>query len=302
MRTKPSLRSRLLEWLLWRLNTKAQFARVEGLRKRVVKARPRDPRPPRSLYRRFRVSETMQDAHRVFTLAPRKRPVNLHVVYLHGGAYVAEIMPAQWRMMARLLHQLDAAITVPLYPLAPEHTCPEVLAFAQSVYKTVWHSAGGLPVVLLGDSAGGGMAVALSQQLRNTATPQPASLVLLSPWLDVTCSDPSQPALEGVDPLLAMPGLQEEGRWYAGKLDPTDPAVSPIFGDLRDLPPTLVLTGTHDLLNADAHRLQAKLANLPSSLTVSEYKDMLHVWPAMPIPEAKQAIEEVAAYLRKLAR
>lgn len=301
MRTKPSLRSRLLEWLLWRLNTKSRLASVKGLRDQVLSSRPRNPRPPRSVYRRLRVEESTQDGQLVITLSPRKRPARLHVIYLHGGAYVSEVMPVQWKMMARLLQRIDATVTVPLYPLAPEHTCPEVLAFTHEVYRRVLDQAGDKPVVLLGDSAGGGMAIALSQGMRDREIPQPASLILLSPWLDVTCSDPSQEALEKVDPLLARPGLQEEGLWYAGALAPTDPAVSPIFSDLRDLPPMLVLTGTHDLLNADVHRLQAKMADLPSWLTVSEYKDMLHVWPAMPIPEAAEALDEIAAYLSKIA-
>ena len=302
LHTKPSLLSRLLEWLLWRLPAKKRFADVRGLRERVLSERPRDPRPPRSLYRRFRVEESMHDGQRVFTLSPRERAVQLHVIYLHGGAYVAEMMPVQWKMMARLLERLDASITVPLYPLAPEHTCLEVLAFARSVYSTVLDGAGNLPAVLLGDSAGGGMALAISQSLREADRQQPAALVLLSPWLDVTCADPRQEALNKVDPLLAPPGLQEEGIWYAGALSPTDPKVSPIFGDLRELPPMLVLTGTHDLLNADAHRLREAMAGAPpSQLRFSEYEGMLHVWPAMPIPEAGKALDEVAAYLKIVA-
>ncbi|MGI4831496.1 MAG: alpha/beta hydrolase, partial [Janthinobacterium lividum] len=123
MRTKPSVRSRLLEWLLWRLPLKSEFAKTDGLRNRVLKSRPKSPRPPRSFYRRFKVEETMQDGQRVFTLSPRKGPAKLHVLYLHGGAYVYQIMGTQWRMMAQLLKRMDLAITIPLYPLAPEHTC-----------------------------------------------------------------------------------------------------------------------------------------------------------------------------------
>lgn len=300
MRTKPSVRSRLLEWVLWRLRLRKEFEQVDALRGRVLKSRPRNPRPPRSFSRRFRVADTTLHGQRIFTLSPRNRPAKLHVLYLHGGAYVYEVMGAQWRMVAQLMKRLDLAITVPLYPLAPEHTCPEVLAFVHEVYGTVLAKAGKLPVGLLGDSAGGGMALAISQQLRDAGKPQPAALVLISPWLDVTCSDPGQASLEKLDPMLAIPGLVEEGAWYAGPLSPMDPAVSPIFGDMRDLPPMLVFTGTHDLLHADVCRLQQTMASLPSSLTVREYTDMLHVWPAMPIPEATEALDEIAAYLRQL--
>lgn len=297
---KPSVRSRLLAWLLWRLPLKAEFQKTDGLRGRVLKSRPRNPRPPRSFHRRFKVDESTLNRQRVFTLSPRNRAARLHVLYLHGGAYVYQIMRAQWRMLAKLVERMDLAITIPLYPLAPEHTCTEVLLFAHAAYESVVTKAGGLPVVVLGDSAGGGMALALSQQLRDGGKPPPAAVVLISPWLDVTCADPSQTAMEKLDPMLAIPGLVEQGAWYAGELAPTDPAVSPIYGDMRGLPPMLVFTGTHDLLNTDVHRLQAKTADLPSWLTVYEYEDMLHDWPLMPVPEATRALQQVTKYLERL--
>ena len=297
MPTQPSFRSRLIEWFLWRLRFKRRF-RPEGLRERVLKSRPRNPQPPRSLYRRFQVREHTSQGQRVFTLTPKKRPVELHVLYLHGGAFVYEMAENQWALVARLLKHANVSLTVPLYPLAPEHTCPEVLAFMHAAYEALREEAADKPIAVLGDSAGGALALALSQQLRDAGKPQPARLVLLSPWLDVSCSDPRQQALEPLDPILAIAGLREAGRWYAGDLAMTDPRVSPLYGDIHGLPPTLVLTGTHDLLNPDAHRLQAKMAAEAAPLTVLEYAKMLHVWPAIPIPEGTQAIRDVTAFLQ----
>ncbi len=297
MRTKPSLRSRLLEWVLWRLRVKGMF-KLDGLRERVIKSRPADPRPPRAFYRRYRVEETVRDGRPVFTLSPKNGPVSKHVLYLHGGAYVYEMMSLQWKMLGRLLDQAEVSITVPLFPLAPEHTCEHVIAFVLAVYHTLLGEVDGKPILLLGDSAGGGLALCLSQQLRDLGSPAPGGLVLISPWLDVTCPDPAQSALEKLDPLLALPGLREEGNWYAGTLALTDPRVSPLYGDLQGLPPMLVLTGTHDLLNADVHRLQAAMSSAPASLRVSEYPHMVHVWPSLPISEATEAINEILEFLQ----
>ena len=143
------------------------------------------------------------------------------------------------------------------------------------------------------------MALALSQQLRDRNRSQPESLVLISPWLDVTCADPAQDALEQLDPMLARPGLREQGRWYAGPLSTRDPRVSPLFGDLQDLPPMLVLAGTHDLLYADATRLANRVETQHGKLKVLTFPEMLHVWPAMPIPEAKQAIAAIVKFLQR---
>ncbi len=293
---RPSLRSQMIEWVLWRLRVKGRFANTDGFRERVVKSRPTNPRPPRSFYRRYRVDETSQAGKPIFTISPRNGLARKHLLYLHGGAYVFEIMGIQWRMLARFLDEADAAVTVPLFPLAPESTCEQIFQFVLGVYRVLQKD--GKPIVVIGDSSGGAMALSLSQQLRDAGATQLAKLVLLSPWLDVTCSDPAQAILDRSDPLLALPGLRQAGIWYAGKLSPTDARVSPLYGDLAGLPPILVLTGTHDLLNSDAHRLQALMASLPGALKMSEYRNMLHVWPTMPIPEAREAMNEILTFMQ----
>jgi len=162
---RPSLRSRMIEWVLWRLRVKGRFAKTDGFRERVVKSRPTDPRPPRSFYRRYRVHETTQAGKLIFTISPRNGEARKHLLYLHGGAYVYEIMGMQWRMLARFLDEDDATITVPLYPLVPEYTCEQIAQFVLGVYRVLQND--GKPIVLLGDSSGGGMALSLSQQPRD---------------------------------------------------------------------------------------------------------------------------------------
>ena len=289
-----SLQARLIEWAVRVIGVKARLGRMEGRRDRILKGRPKDPRPPKSLYRRYHVEERSSDGLRTFTLAPRTRSARAQVFYLHGGAYVAEIADVQWKLLANLMDRAEIAATVPLYPLAPESTCEAALAFVLAEYEACQAAAGTLPVVLLGDSAGGGMVLALAQVLRDTGKPLPAGIVMLSPWLDVTCSDPGQPERERLDPILPLAKLRQDGLWYAGALAPTDPRVSPIFGNVDGLPPMLVLAGTHDVLYEDALRLRA---NAPDRLRFIEGPEMLHVWPAMPIPEAKVALEQVAGFL-----
>jgi acetyl esterase/lipase len=178
----------MIEWVLWRLRVKGRFAKTDGFRERVVKSRPTNPRPPGSFYRRYRVDETSQAGKPIFTISPRNGQTRKHLLYLHGGAYVYEIMGMQWRMLARFLDEADATVMVPLYPLAPEYTCEQIFQFVLGVYRMLQND--GKPIVVTGDSSGGGMALSLSQQLRDAGATQPTKLVLVSPWLDVTCSDP----------------------------------------------------------------------------------------------------------------
>jgi monoterpene epsilon-lactone hydrolase len=266
---------------------------MDGFRETTIKSRPSNPRHPRSIYRRCNVVENTQHGKQVFSISRKNGEATKHLLF-DGGAYPCQIVGMQWKMIVRLIDQAVVDVTVPLYPLTPEHTCKEILRFVSGVYQTLLCDA--KQIVVLGDSSGGGMTLALAQLLRDAGTTQPNRLVLMSPWLDVTCSGPEQEILNRTDPLLALPGLRECGRWYVGTLSATDPRVSPLFGDLSGLSPILLLTGTQDLLNFDAHRLQLKMTS-QGNLKMAEYRNMLHVWPSMPIPEAKEALAEILAFL-----
>ncbi len=195
---RPSLRSQMIEWVLWRLQVKGRFAKTDGFRERVVKSRPTKPRPPRSFYRRYRVDEMSQAGKSIFTISPRNGQARKHLLYLHGGAYVYEIIGMQWRMLARFLDEAYAAVTAPICPLAPEYTCQQIFQFVLGVHHVLQND--GKPIVVIGDSPGGGMALSLCQQLRDAGATQPAKLVLVSPWLDVTCPDLAQAILDRSDP------------------------------------------------------------------------------------------------------
>jgi monoterpene epsilon-lactone hydrolase len=297
VRTQPSAIARLIEWLLWRVDFKQRKFGLGGLRERALKQQAAVVRPPRSLYRRFQVSESVHRGRRVFAVSRQGKAARVKVLYLHGGGYSLSPEAPQWNIIAKLMRAAEVSVTVPLYPLAPEHTCEEVLAFALEVYAAAEREAGGLPLILAGDSAGGGLALAVAQTLRDAGMRQPERMVLICPWLDVTCCDPMQAELEKVDPILSIDSSREMGRWYAGECSTDDPRVSPLFGKFHDLPPTLVLTGTHDVLSSDARRLQARAAGIKWELRVSEYAGMGHDWLAAPIPEAAEAVREIARFL-----
>ncbi|HEY5007392.1 MAG TPA: alpha/beta hydrolase fold domain-containing protein, partial [Caulobacteraceae bacterium] len=233
-----SLTARTIQTLL-RTAFGGQMAHDEArLRAGVATSRRRGAGdPPPSLGKRFSVTIRATGEHRTFTVRPRDDgPVRGQILYLPGGGYVNPPAFLHWWFIARLVRTLGVACTVPLYPLAPEHQCETGIAFAVDAYRRLAGEHGADSVVVMGDSAGGGLALATVQQVEIS----PAGLILNAPWLDAGVSDPSQVEIERGEFLLNRFTLRTWGKWWAGDRDLTDPLVSPLFGDLSKLPPTLM--------------------------------------------------------------
>jgi monoterpene epsilon-lactone hydrolase len=248
--------------------------------------------PPASLQNRFSVAVRQADDHRIFTVRPSGGgPVRGQVLYLPGGGYVNPPSILHWWFIARLVRTLGVACTVPLYPLAPEHQCETGIAFAVDAYNQLVREHGAETVVVIGDSAGGGLALATLQQAESA----PAGLILDAPWLDASVSDPAQIEIERGEWLLNRFTLRTWGRWWAGSRDLQDPMVSPLFGDLSRLPPTLVFCGSADILVADARRVAAAA---PDRVRYVEEQGLMHVYPLLYLlPEAKRAWLEIERFV-----
>jgi acetyl esterase/lipase len=214
------------------------------------------------------------------------------ILYLHGGAYVFDLMAAQWPIVTGLVDRTDADVVAPIYPLAPEHQVESGLAAVEAVYRSLVDEVGTGNVIIVGDSAGGGLALALAHRLRDAEVAAPGALILLFPWLDATVSGADQPDLERIDPVLSIDQLQEAGRRWSGD-QPADHKASPLFADHAGLPPVLVLVGTKDLLLSDAHRF----AEAHRTAVLQEFPGMFHGFVCAPIPEARRALDESAAFI-----
>jgi epsilon-lactone hydrolase len=253
--------------------------------------------PGARLRRQFAVSEQTMHGARTFCLAPRQPTGETRrLLYLHGGGHVQHMVPPQWWMLGRLVESSGRTAIAPHYHRAPAHHAPDILEQVVAIYADL--RAQGGEIAIVGDSSGGGLALAVAMLLRDRGLPLPDRLLLICPWLDLQVSDPAMAAIVPEDPMLDLPGARAAGRWYAGDLPLDDPRVSPIFGDLAGLPPILMLAGSRDVLVVDARRLAAKAAAQGAALSFAEYAGMFHVWPAAPIPEGDRAMAEMAAFLR----
>jgi epsilon-lactone hydrolase len=252
------------------------YRSAERMRRHVERraARPASHAPPRGLG----AQRDDVGGWPVYTVSPVGEP-RAEVVYFHGGAYVNQIVRQHWSLVAQLVREAGARCVVPIYPLVPHATAAEVVDSATRFARP--------GVVLMGDSAGGGLALAVA--LRAPA----ARLVLISPWVDAAVPYRDAPA----DTMLRRPGLAEAGRLYADGLSLDDPRVSPLHGDLSGLPPTTIFTGTRDLLDPDSRRLAdaARAAGVEVDLHVCEGTP--HVYPLLPTRDGAEARRRIITLL-----
>ena len=217
------------------------------------------------------------------------------LVYLHGGAFVNGIQLQHWSLIAHLADTTGREVHVARYPLAPRHDVGDALAFLEALHERLARQA---PLHVLGDSAGGNLALVLAQGHPHDGTL--AGLALIAPWVDVGMGNPAIDAVEPHDPWLTRAGmLPIASHWAAGRAL-TDPVVSPLYGDLAVLPPTLVLVGTRDICRPDCERLR-ELATVDLTLHVEPGSP--HDYPLLPTPEGHRAPEAISEHvLRTLDR
>jgi len=220
------------------------------------------------------------------------------LLYLHGGGYGGGSARSHSEMAARIARAAGAVAILPDYRLAPEHTFPAALDDAVAAYRALLDEVEEASrIVLAGDSAGGGLAVAVCVALRDAGEPLPRAITLLSPWLDLTCTSPAWDArLEG-DPILDY-SLREAAERYLDGADPRDPLCSPLFADLAGLPPTLVLVGTHEILYDDSVTFSDLAAQQGVEVELEIGHELIHVWPIFPnTPEAVASTARIGRFL-----
>jgi monoterpene epsilon-lactone hydrolase len=262
--------------------------------------RPSMARPPLRLRRRCSIERRDVRGFPCWTLRPRQGTTSdMHVLHLHGGGYVEEIQTHHWHFAADLVDRLGCSVTLPIYPLVPRHDHTETLPMVYAAYERIAHDRPAEDLVISGDSAGGALALAIAQQLRDAGRAQPVRLLLISPWLDITLEDPISVVLDEHDPMLGIAGLREAGRMYAEGTDPHDPRISPLHADLTGLGPFSLFIGTRDLLLPDARRFTARARDAGIDVDYGEYPGMFHNWVMQNIPEGREAMNHIERILRR---
>jgi salicylate hydroxylase len=226
------------------------------------------------------------------------------VLHFHGGGYLIGSAKGSLEYASRLAAAVDGTCYTVDYRLAPEHPYPAAIDDAVASYRALLSRC--IPassILLSGESAGGGLAVALVLALRNAGDPLPAAIFAAAPFSDLTLSGPSVRAFNGNDPAANRDLLTFMGASYFQGHEPTDPLVSPLFGDLAGFPPLFVTASQGEVLLSDTTRLAERAEKAGVDVTLRVVEDSVHVYPIFPfLPETKATMEEVAAWARRNLR
>jgi monoterpene epsilon-lactone hydrolase len=223
------------------------------------------------------------------------------ILYFHGGVYVIGSAATTVPLVSDLARRAQAKAVTVDYRLAPEHPYPAAVDDARAAYEGLL-AQGVDPdqIALAGESAGGGLAVALLLALRDAGTPLPSSALLMSPYADLTLSGETILENEALDPILTPEGLRLRVPDYVGSADASNPQISPIFGDLSGLPPLLIQVGGHEILLSDALRLadRAALDEVPVTLEVTPGVPHVFQGFAAVLDEGDAALDRASTFLK----
>ena len=215
----------------------------------------------------------------VFIVTPKnKEKSNKKVLYFHGGSYVAEATSQHWDFIEKIVNDTGATVILPDYPLTPKYNYKDVFNMVVPLYKEIITQVEPRELILMGDSAGGGLSLALEEKVAEENLPMPEKTILISPWLDVRLTNPKIDEVQKHDKQLNKETLKLAGIAYAGEDGINSYLVNPIEGDLSKLKNVIIFTGTHDILNPDVYVLQEKAKQQGTSIEIKEYEQAGHIW------------------------
>jgi len=253
--------------------------------------------PPAKLSKSCTVLTNHVLGSKVFTLVPKSGTRKTVILYFHGGAYIRGAVKQHWDFVSHFVRNTGCTVVVPDYPLAPQYGYKDVFERMEMVYRDLIGKHQPENIILMGDSAGGGLALALAQRLRDIQVVQPAQIIMLSPWLDISMTHPGIPDIQKKDPFLSAIGLKAAGEAYAKDLSTKNRLVSPVYGDFHGLGKLSLFTGTYDILCPDARKLKSICDQQGIPLNYFEYPKMVHVWMLLGFPESEKVIGQIGSLI-----
>ena len=288
MTTKLSGAARLMHLVLRMTGLKRMFVDEARLRAQIESVRQQQLMPYQ--LPKMRLQSTVHEEHiaglQVITLEPKQASSSNLVVYLHGGAYLFAPSSGHWQMLDAIAMQSGGRIVVPVYPRVPQYTVDDAIPALLDVIQQVQQRG---PVVLAGDSAGGGLAVSLAVAMRERQMQPARGLILMSPWLDVSMDNPDIPQYEAGDWVISAPGLRMLGHMWAGNRSVHDAWVSPLYADLHDLPPITMIVGGVELFVPDCRTFKTKATAAGVLYDYREFDGCMHAFMLLPTPEGRAA-------------
>lgn len=223
---------------------------------------------------------------------------NYVIVYCHGGGYVSGGLDYAGNLAVKLALATGFTTFSFAYRLAPEHPYPAASEDADAMWKYITENVATADRVLVaGDSAGGNMALCLTQRLIAEGKPVPRELILFSPWTDLTETADSYEENGSVDPILNREYVMDSAHAYIGEGNAEDPVYSPLFGSFKDFPPVYIMAGRNGILLDDSVRLKDKIEEAGGTVVLDIEEKGWHVYQQMPVAMAREAMKRLAAHV-----
>lgn len=218
------------------------------------------------------------------------------VIYIHGGSFITNVTPTQLHYVDNIAQDTNAKVYVPMYPLAPTYTYKDTYALLETLYTSLLEQ--GKSITIFGDSAGGGIALGFVEELNEKGIQVPDKLILMSPLLDITGTNEEAYEYEAKDPLVTRYEVIMCGLAWAGDTDVFDYHVSPIYGDITNMPKTLVTMGSNEYLAKDIMKFYGIMRDNKQDIKLLYGDGLFHVFPFYPMPESDEANGIIAAFIR----
>lgn len=243
--------------------------------------------------------QTFEDMQ-VFILNDQKSSSQMVILYIHGGAWTNQPLNLHWLFMDKMAQALNAKVIAPIYPKVPHFSYQDTYPKMLSLYKEILASIeSSNQLTIIGDSAGGNIALGLIQLLKRDGLPQPQDIILLSACVDMSLENPLIQEYEENDPMLASEGMEVITKIWAADKALKDPIISPIYGDFQGVGKITHFIGSHESLYPDAIQFDEKLTEQGVAINTFVYPKMNHVFVVMPIPEAVDAQQKIINILSK---
>ena len=223
--------------------------------------------------------ETFENRNIFIIKSKGSKKTNMKILYFHGGSYMAEATSNHWEFIENLVDDTGATVILPDYPLTPKYNYKDVFNMVVPLYKEIQQKVDvSHELIIMGDSAGGGLSLALLEKISQEDIKMPKKTILISPWLDVRMDNPKIEQVKEQDKKLNKEALKIAGLAYAGSDGIDSYLVNPIDGDLSKINNLTIFTGTKDILNPDVYKLKEKAEKNNINIDINEYQDAGHIW------------------------
>ncbi len=295
----PSLRSKLCRFLIKKmvapkLNNLQSINKTRNYMEKMAKYAKL---PPKTQVEKITISGMA--AEWIYKNKARQKRV---ILFLHGGGYNLCSINTHRELAAHIAKESGAKVLLIDYRLAPEYPFPAALEDATASYRWLLDSGlTGQNIAIAGDSAGGGLALATAISIRDAGGPLPSAVACVAPWTDLCMTGDSIKTKAEIDPLIRIQSAKIWAENYIGDNDPSNPLISPLYADLKGLPPLLIHIGTDDMLLDDSKRIAKKAEDAGVDVELKIYDNLWHVFhlSVKAMPEAKTAVAEIGAFIAK---